>query len=73
MVFDGQIRLGELLSRVVQHIYAETLRAGRHVILDPIHSPKLAGQLILQHAQHVGQCSQTYFGRLGCENQEAGG
>jgi hypothetical protein len=42
-------------------------------MMDLIHSSELVDHRILQLAQHVGQCSQAHFGRLGRENEEAGG
>jgi len=42
-------------------------------MMDLIHSSELVDRRILQFAQHVGQCSQAHFGRLGRENEEAGG
>ena len=38
-----------------------------------IHSSELVDHRIPQLAQYVGQCSQANFGRLGRENEEAGG
>jgi hypothetical protein len=42
-------------------------------MMDLIHLSELVDHRILQLAKHVGQRSQAHFGRLGRENEEAGG
>jgi hypothetical protein len=72
MVYDGQVPLGDVLSRVVQAIYAELSELAETQVYIP---DLLDLSLIItteQHAQHVGHCSKTNFSRLGGEDQKTG-
>lgn len=67
---EGQVPLGELVSRVAQAVYAELTELAETCVF--IFSLSTAARPRSQHAPHVRRTAETDYGGVGRENQEAG-
>lgn len=69
-VFDGQVPLGDLLSRVVQSIYAELSELAETfvwLLSIPFLCPTTC---VFQNAKHAGYYSEAHSRRLGCQDEK---
>lgn len=70
VVYDGQVPLGDLLSRVVQSIYAELSELAETYVHIPLTRVWL--RIGMQDAEHVRRSAEEGTGRLGRQDKETG-